>query len=138
MYTRDMFLQRFYGAQKTISRSFMARHLYTRQLACEPQTGSLAYFSVAVRNGNEKRPVLSTCRLLPLLYLYARTNNAKSLWQLKQWSIWKREIKSITCHYKQAVREKYLGYNSLECAGNILHCIKFFCKSSLTDYCPHD
>ena len=50
-----MFLQRFYGAQKTkICWSLLARHLYTRQLACEPQTGSLAYFSVAVRNGKEK------------------------------------------------------------------------------------
>ena len=35
-------------------------------------------------------------------------------------SIWKHEIKLMTCHFKQAAREKYLGYNSLECAGNIL------------------
>ena len=32
----------------------LTRNLYTRQLACEPQTGSLAYFSVAVRNGKKK------------------------------------------------------------------------------------
>ena len=45
VYTRDMFLQRFYGAQKTkIFLTLLVRHLYTRQLACEPQTGSLAYF----------------------------------------------------------------------------------------------
>ena len=39
--------------RQTFSRSLLARHLYTRQLACEPQTGSPAYFSVAVRNGKE-------------------------------------------------------------------------------------
>ena len=51
------------------------RYLYTRQLACEPQTGSVACLSVAVRNGTKKRPVLSieglhpeTCRLLLLIY----------------------------------------------------------------------
>ena len=32
----------------------LARHLYTRQLACEPQTGSVACLSVAVRNGTKK------------------------------------------------------------------------------------
>ena len=52
VYTRDMFIQRFYGAQKT--KIFLAWHLYTRQLACEPQTGSLAYFPVAIRNGTKK------------------------------------------------------------------------------------
>ena len=35
--------------------SRLARHLYTRQLACEPQTGSPAYFSVAVRNLSQER-----------------------------------------------------------------------------------
>ena len=45
VYTRDMLLQRLYGAQKTkISWSLLVRHLYTRQLACKPQTGSLTYF----------------------------------------------------------------------------------------------
>ena len=29
-------------------------------------------------------------------------------------------MKLMTCHYKQAAREKYLGYNSLECPGNIV------------------
>ena len=29
-------------------------HLYTRQLARKPQTGCLAYFSVAIRNGTKK------------------------------------------------------------------------------------
>ena len=43
-----------------------------------------------------------------------------------------------TCHYKQAARGKYLGYNSLDCAGNMLVLYKVFCKSSLTDYCLHD
>ena len=56
VYTRDIFLQRFYGAQKRqkFSWSLLARHLYTRQLACELPIGSLAYFSVAVRNGTKK------------------------------------------------------------------------------------
>ena len=72
---------------KKISWSLLARHLYTGQLACEPQTESLAHFSVAVRNGRKKRPVLSievlhpeARRLLLLLYLCGRTNSAKSSW----------------------------------------------------------
>ena len=38
--------------------SVLARHLYTRHLACEPQTGSVAYLSGTMRNGTKKRPVL--------------------------------------------------------------------------------
>ena len=34
--------------------SLLTQHLYTRQLACEPQTGSLAYFSVVVRDRTKK------------------------------------------------------------------------------------
>ena len=34
--------------------SLLAQHLYTRQYACEPQTGSLAYFSVVVTNRKKK------------------------------------------------------------------------------------
>ena len=45
--------------RQKFSWSLLTRHLYTRQLAREPQTGSLACFSVAVRNGTKKRPVLS-------------------------------------------------------------------------------
>ena len=37
--------------RQKFSWSLLTRHLYTRQLACEPQTRSLAYFSVEVRNG---------------------------------------------------------------------------------------
>ena len=40
--------------RQKFSLSLLARHLYTRQLACEPQTGSLAYFSVTVKNGTER------------------------------------------------------------------------------------
>ena len=40
--------------RQEFSWSLLVRHLYTRQLACEPQTGSLAYFSVAGTNGTEK------------------------------------------------------------------------------------
>ena len=40
--------------RQEFSWSFLDRYLYTRQLACVPQTGSLAYFSVAVRNGTKK------------------------------------------------------------------------------------
>ena len=63
-------------AQKT--EIFLVHHIYKRQLACESQTGSLAHFSVAVRNGTKKTTVqlLSTkvlyrvkCRVLLLLYL---------------------------------------------------------------------
>ena len=76
------FIRDFMGLKRQkLSWSLLARYLYTRQRACEPQTGSLAYFSVAVRNGTKKRPVLpievlrpSTCRLLLSLYLYTRTN----------------------------------------------------------------
>ena len=39
--------------RQKFSWSLLARHLYTRQLACEPQTGSITYFSVAVRNGKK-------------------------------------------------------------------------------------
>ena len=45
--------------RQKFSWSLLARHLYTRQLACEPQTGSLAYFSVAVRNGTQKNDQFS-------------------------------------------------------------------------------
>ena len=49
------FFRDFMGLKRQkFSWSFLAWHLYTRQLACEPQTGSLAYFSVAVRNGTKK------------------------------------------------------------------------------------
>ena len=55
--------------------SLLARHLYTRQLACEPQTGSVACLSVAVGTERKKRPVLSIedlhpekCRLLPAAF----------------------------------------------------------------------
>ena len=34
--------------------SLLTRHLYTRQLACEPQIGSVACLSFAVRNGTKK------------------------------------------------------------------------------------
>ena len=47
--------------------SLLARHLYTRQLACDPQTGSLAYFSVAVRNGTKKRS-MQAASFVVLLY----------------------------------------------------------------------
>ena len=50
--------------RQIFSWSLLARHLYTRQLACEPQTGSLAYFSVAVRSGTKTTSSLdrnSTC-----------------------------------------------------------------------------
>ena len=47
VYTRDMFLRRFIGLKRQkFSCSLLARHHFTRQLACEPQTGSLTYFSV--------------------------------------------------------------------------------------------
>ena len=87
VYTRDLLLQRFYGAEKTkFSWSLLTPHLYTRQLAFEPQTGSLAS---QLLSGTERknRPVLSievlhpaTYRRLLLLYHYARTNSAKSSW----------------------------------------------------------
>ena len=81
-------LRDFMGLKRQkFSKSFLTRHLYTRQLACESQIGSLAYFSVAAKNGTKKRPVLSidvlhpeACRLLLLLCLCTRTNNAKSSW----------------------------------------------------------
>ena len=79
------FLRDFMGLKsQKLSWSLLVRHLYTRQLACVPQTGSLPYLSVALRNGTKKRPVLlieglhsETCMLLLLLWLYVRTNNAK-------------------------------------------------------------
>ena len=40
--------------RQKFSWSLLARHLCIRQLACESQTGSLAYFSVAARNGTKK------------------------------------------------------------------------------------
>ena len=40
--------------RQKFSWSLLARHRYTRQLACEPQTGSLAQFSVIVRNGTKR------------------------------------------------------------------------------------
>ena len=41
--------------RQKVSWSPLIRHLYTRQLACEPRTGSLAHFSVAIRNRKKKR-----------------------------------------------------------------------------------
>ena len=71
------FFRDFMGLKShKFSWSLLARHLYTRQLACEPQKGSVACLSVAVTNGTKKRPVLSVeglhpekCRLLLLLLL---------------------------------------------------------------------
>ena len=82
------FFRDFMGLKShKFSCSLLARHLFTRQLACRPQTGSVACLSVAVTNGTKKLPVLSiegphkkkTCRLLLLLLLclYARTNTVK-------------------------------------------------------------
>ena len=95
---------------RIFSWSLLAQHFYTRQLACEPRTERVAF-----RNGTKQRPVLSieghpeghpeTCRLLILLQIYARTNNAKNSWYLKQGSIWKRETKLLNCHYRQAAME---------------------------------
>ena len=52
------FLRDIMGLKRQkFSWSLLTRHLYARQLAYEPQTGSLTYFSVAVRNGT-KRSVL--------------------------------------------------------------------------------
>ena len=49
------FFRNFMGLKRqNFSWSLLTRHLYTRQLVWEPQTGSLAYFSVAVRNGTKK------------------------------------------------------------------------------------
>ena len=50
--------------RQKFSCSLLTRHLYTRQLACEPQTGSLAYLSVAVRNGTEKNDQFSRSKFL--------------------------------------------------------------------------
>ena len=122
VYTRDILQKILWGLKRQkFSWSFLTRHLYTRQLACEPQTGSLAYFSVAVRterkNDQVSRSKFYIQQLLLLLYLYARTNSAKVHGNLNKLSIWKHEIKLMACHYKQAAREKYLAYsNSLECA----------------------
>ena len=41
--------------RQKFSWSLLAWHLYTRQLACEPQAGSPAYFSVAVRKGTKNQ-----------------------------------------------------------------------------------
>ena len=40
--------------RQKFSSSFSAQDLYTRQLTCEPQTGTLACFSFAVRNKKKK------------------------------------------------------------------------------------
>ena len=59
VYTRDMFLFFMGLKRQKFSWSLLARHFYTRQLACEPQTGSLAYFLVAVRNGTKENDQFS-------------------------------------------------------------------------------
>ena len=49
------FFRNFMGLKsQKFSWSLLARHLYKRQLACKLQTGSLAFPSVAVRNGTTK------------------------------------------------------------------------------------
>ena len=49
------FFRDFMGLKRhKCSSYFQAQHLYTSQLVCESQTGNLAYFSVAVRNGTKK------------------------------------------------------------------------------------
>ena len=48
------FFRNFMGFKsQKFSWSLLARHLYTKQLACESQTGSLDYISVGVRNGTK-------------------------------------------------------------------------------------
>ena len=75
--------------RQKFSWSLLARHLYTRQLACEPQTGTLAYFSVAVKNRTKKttssldRSSTSVSNMQAAAFavsLYARTNSTKSSW----------------------------------------------------------
>ena len=79
------FFGNFMGLKsKKFSSSLLTRHLYTRQLACEPQTGGLDNLSVAVRNERKmtSSPIeslhLETCRPLLLLCLYARTKHAEN------------------------------------------------------------
>ena len=48
------FFRCFMGLKsQKFSRLLLARHLYTRKPACEPQSGSLAYLSVAFKNGTK-------------------------------------------------------------------------------------
>ena len=55
------FFRDFMGLKRQkFSWSLLARHLYTRQLACKPQTRSLACFSVGVRNGMKKKQTTSS------------------------------------------------------------------------------
>ena len=77
------FFRDFMGLKsQKFSWSLLARHLYRRQLACEPQTGSLAYFSVVVRNGTKndqfsrERSTSRNMQAAALLCLYTMTNNA--------------------------------------------------------------
>ena len=121
------FIRDFMGLKRQkLSWSLLARYLYTRQRACEPQTGSLAYFSVAVRNGTKKRPVLSievlrpsTCRLLLSLYLYTRTNLNKGA------------SGSVKLNPWHATTSRQLGKNILDTilwsvSEMYQRCIKFF------------
>ena len=56
--------------RQKFSWSLLARHLYTRQLACEPQTGRLDYLSVAVKNGT-KNGQLSRSKVYIQKYAFA-------------------------------------------------------------------
>ena len=51
---RFYFILFYFFKRQRFSWSLLARHLYTRQLVCESQTGSPAYFPVAVRNGTKE------------------------------------------------------------------------------------
>ena len=93
-------------------RSLLARHRYTKQLACEPVSQLLSRMEHKNDQCSQLKVYIqkhASCCCCFYCASYARTNNAKNSWQLKQRSIWKHETphetKLMTCHYKQAARE---------------------------------
>ena len=123
------FFRDFIGLKRQKSSwSLLTRHLYTRQLACEPQTGCLAYFPVPVRNGTKETSssldLSSSSRSMQtagfccasiqgqtVLKVHANLNKGTS-----------GSMKLILWHATTSSqpRKQYLGKNSLGCAGNVL------------------
>ena len=110
------------------SSSLLTRHLYTRQLSCEPQTGSAVCLSFAVRNGT-KRTSSSLDWRSTSIKMQAAASFAVPLCKDKQCfhgNLNKGASGSMKLNWWHATisgkqpGKQYLGYNSLECAGNIL------------------
>ena len=98
--------------------SFLALHLYARQLACEPQTGSLASQLLSKNNQFSRSKVYlqkhaGCCFFCG--YVYARQKVLKIHGNLNKGTPGSMKLNQGHATISRETRKQYIGYNSLEC-----------------------